>query len=373
MNESVPEQKPRKIDSDTQTASAHVPSPARRQTPQTGDHKQRSPAAAAHHGAPHSGSGIPRGRLGPEANYQSLTSDSTSDSSGKAGSGTSSNSKNSASSTDSVVYRGPSSDDGAPTGVSRSDPPPPPRTDQAPTGAKPGCEATKGRGPQFTDHITSLRNKQQQQQRSRNSEDAPGNEGVAAGEEEETMLGGIKPMQPIVRPSPYAYLRSLPVSLGHPHSATPLAPPSSSMIASPLHRIGAYLSPGRHPGALVGGGGGGGGRFLPRVPHVDVPSDAEGYDVTAGYMSDGDILRSSYLDDVNCGYMSEGGLTQYVKRIQQRFREGMLAVEECMEKSNALANDDRYSETSLWRILGHLWRFYFTYFFTFLSESLEAE
>jgi len=58
-------------------------------------------------------------------------------------------------------------------------------------------------------------------------------------------------------------------------------------------------------------------------------------------MSDGDILRSHHLDDLNCGYMSEGGVSVYVKRMQQRFREGMLAVQECMERSNNMVDDDR--------------------------------
>jgi len=60
-----------------------------------------------------------------------------------------------------------------------------------------------------------------------------------------------------------------------------------------------------------------------------------------GYMSDGDIVRTACRDDANCGYMSEGGVSMYMKRMQQRFREGMLAVRESLEKNNGLTDDDR--------------------------------
>jgi len=74
-------------------------------------------------------------------------------------------------------------------------------------------------------------------------------------------------------------------------------------------------------GVTVGGGGGG------------------------GYMSDGDIVRTAChrvsVDDSNCGYMSEGGVSLYMKRMQQRFREGMLAVRESIEKSNGMTDEER--------------------------------
>jgi neuron navigator 2 len=75
----------------------------------------------------------------------------------------------------------------------------------------------------------------------------------------------------------------------------------------------------------------------------DCNSDAEGsgVDVHLGYMSDGDVLRSSpghhhHDSDLGgSGYVSEGGASNYAKRMQQRFHEGMMAVKECMEKSSA--------------------------------------
>jgi len=69
-----------------------------------------------------------------------------------------------------------------------------------------------------------------------------------------------------------------------------------------------------------------------------------------GYMSDGDIVRTACrltADDANCGYMSEGGVSLYMKRMQQRFREGMLAVRESMEKHNGLTDDDRYGRLQI--------------------------
>ncbi|XP_013405950.1 neuron navigator 2 isoform X3 [Lingula anatina] len=69
-------------------------------------------------------------------------------------------------------------------------------------------------------------------------------------------------------------------------------------------------------------------------------SDVECYaDMTAGYMSDGDILKSNRIDDFS-GYLSEGGASMYARRMQQRFREGMQAVRECMQKSAGLIDDD---------------------------------
>jgi neuron navigator 2 len=60
-------------------------------------------------------------------------------------------------------------------------------------------------------------------------------------------------------------------------------------------------------------------------------------------MSDGDILKgNNKVEDMNCGYMSEGGASLYARRLQQRFREGMQAVKECMQKNTGMIDDDRY-------------------------------
>lgn len=399
--------KPRKIDSDTQTTasvmqSAHLRRQAglAQQLAQNQhsliDPRQRPLQGTINaQGQPVGGKGVAAVRnperkagLAPDSKDQSsssLNSDSSTTASGlgddssKSGSNSASNSNNSASSTDSVIYR-PSSCDESETGagdsvIKKADAPRKDVTRQN------GAQDAKGKPPtQFTDHISSLRNKRTeenqrlqstggssgQQRSTRHGDGSPnGCQGKAeadrggsmrdgssgAGEEMMSFDVGIKPMQPIIRSSPYAYLRSIPVSLGrpslHPSSSAGQAGSSSGASLSSSSRLGVhrplldpsnmYLSPGRC--GISGGVGLSSGRFM--RPSAEVQSDTEGFDVTAGYMSDGDILRSSYLEDVNCGYMSEGGLTQYVKRIQQRFREGMLAVKECMEKSNVLVDDDR--------------------------------
>lgn len=40
--------------------------------------------------------------------------------------------------------------------------------------------------------------------------------------------------------------------------------------------------------------------------------------------------------------MSESGVSQYAKRLQQRFTEGMLAVRDCMVKGGVMTDDDRW-------------------------------
>lgn len=74
---------------------------------------------------------------------------------------------------------------------------------------------------------------------------------------------------------------------------------------------------------------------------TDYSSDVDTYDYVSGYMSDGDILKSNRADDWASGYLSEGGASLYARRLQQRFREGMQAVRECMQKSSGLMDDDR--------------------------------
>lgn len=46
--------------------------------------------------------------------------------------------------------------------------------------------------------------------------------------------------------------------------------------------------------------------------------------------------------DIASGYMSESGVSQYAKRLQQRFTEGMLAVRDCMVKGGVMTDDDRW-------------------------------
>ncbi len=153
----------------------------------------------------------------------------------------------------------------------------------------------------------------------------------------------IKPMQPIMRSTPYGYLRhasltNSPMMRPSLH-ISPLANQNSGLAHSASSRLGVNR-PLIDPSKLYT-------NSMKRTMSnchsnfdTDYGSDVEGFDVASGYMSDGDILRSNHSDDINSGYMSEGGASLYAKRLQQRFREGMNAVRECMQKSNDLANDE---------------------------------
>ncbi|XP_078326056.1 neuron navigator 2-like isoform X7 [Crassostrea virginica] len=81
---------------------------------------------------------------------------------------------------------------------------------------------------------------------------------------------------------------------------------------------------------------------------TDYSSDYDTYDYMSGYMSDGDILKNNQgkMEDVTSGYLSEGGASLYARRLQQRFREGMQAVKECMQKSSGLLDDDSFDDSS---------------------------
>ncbi|XP_048766551.1 neuron navigator 3-like isoform X3 [Ostrea edulis] len=81
---------------------------------------------------------------------------------------------------------------------------------------------------------------------------------------------------------------------------------------------------------------------------TDYSSDYDAYDYMSGYMSDGDILKNNQakMEDMTSGYLSEGGASLYARRLQQRFREGMQAVKECMQKSSGLLDDDSFDDSS---------------------------
>lgn len=266
---------------------------------------------------------------------------SAGDDSNVSSSNSTSNSNNSASSTDSVIYR-PSSCDEVESGVDSdanlqvgSSPVPP------------------------LDHISSLR----QQKRDKDSpqrnltprrvettfdaevkteeknhaqSSTPKETTLNAGEETDSFDVDIKPMQPLMRSTPYAYLRNLPLLRPSLHIPT-LSNQNQGLATSASSRLGVnrpLIDPSKlYTNSMK--------RTMSHSLDTDYGSDIEGFDVAAGYMSDGDILRSSRTDDINSGYMSEGGASLYAKRMQQRFREGIMAVKECMQKSSAMPDDDR--------------------------------
>ena len=152
----------------------------------------------------------------------------------------------------------------------------------------------------------------------------------------------IQPMQPLNRSLHYGgYMRGyaspnkpipLPVSQGQCYAMTSVGGNRIGMNRSLMEIGKIYSSPIKR--AISTGSG--------NVSFDENGSDYENYDYISGYMSDGDILKKNQMEDMNSGYMSEGGASLYARRLQQRFREGMQAVKECMQKSSGVTDDDRY-------------------------------
>ncbi|XP_021350248.1 neuron navigator 2-like isoform X3 [Mizuhopecten yessoensis] len=159
----------------------------------------------------------------------------------------------------------------------------------------------------------------------------------------------IKPMQPIMRAMPYGssgYLRGY---------GTPGSPASGKIFHNPGYATPttAYYARTSSLGInrpLIGDPNKYYSGSIKRTQSTgqnssidtDYSSDYDTYDYVSGYMSDGDILKGNKMgDDMTSGYLSEGGASLYARRLQQRFREGMQAVKECMQKSTGLMDDDR--------------------------------
>lgn len=158
----------------------------------------------------------------------------------------------------------------------------------------------------------------------------------------------IKPMQPIMRALPYGYFRGYTGYSGLSNSRNFHIPGISVPAAvyparAQSHGFGVNR-PMMEPSKFYSGHNIK--RASSNCPSVnndtDYSSDMDTYDYVSGYMSDGDILKSNNRnDDWSSGYLSEGGASLYARRLQQRFREGMQAVKECMQKSSGLMDDDR--------------------------------
>ena len=247
---------------------------------------------------------------------------------------------NSASSTDSVIFR-PSSCDELESGM-ESDTNMVPRSPQIkmrPT--IPNSLPTTPVTPQPMDHISSLRKKQQmaqeaaalkqqqQQQRSSSLETSERQPPAGctpirreSGSDDRTM-DGIRPMQPIARSTPYNLLHHQrnngPQPVGSPSIMRNLSLNSGGGAPNSPHSASSRLGVNRpliDPSKLISNQMR---RRLDVGSDVEYGSDVDGYDVTAGYMSDGDILKSNNKAEVEtCGYMSEGGASMVAKRLQQR-------------------------------------------------------
>ena len=154
----------------------------------------------------------------------------------------------------------------------------------------------------------------------------------------------IKPMEPINRSmhyaqgfmrSPYASPAAKPmpiVSQNQCYAMTGVTPTNRIGINRSLMEANKFYSGSIKRTMSTGSG---------NVSYDEYSSDYDTYDYISGYMSDGDILKNNKMEDMSSGYMSEGGASLYARRLQQRFREGMQAVKECMQKSNNVGDEDR--------------------------------
>ncbi|CAN8005353.1 unnamed protein product [Ixodes hexagonus] len=114
-------------------------------------------------------------------------------------------------------------------------------------------------------------------------------------EEVEDALANIQPMQPLNRASPYGgYARSL-----SGHRAARL--PACLRLQADVHRVARHMMAASQDIARLYG-----------AQRAGTTSDYA--EITAGYVSDGDVLRAPTAEEVASGYMSEGGASLYARR-----------------------------------------------------------
>lgn len=174
-----------------------------------------------------------------------------------------------------------------------------------------------------TDHIYETCNKLS----SRDVGSVLSAENATIWEEGEDVLVNIKPMQPIIRASPYGYTRGL-GPLSSPR-VVPNRMQSGLRIHSDYGETGRANSGRQFMSSLDSARmyGAGMKRVLSGCNSLidpDYGTDVESYDIASGYLSDGDILRpgiSYRSDDINSGYLSEGGTPVYSRKVLSRSRE----------------------------------------------------
>ncbi|GFY62007.1 protein sickie [Trichonephila inaurata madagascariensis] len=146
-------------------------------------------------------------------------------------------------------------------------------------------------------------------------------------EEEGDVLVNIKPMQPIVRASPYGYVRGL-GPLSSPRTVGPRMQPSLR-IHSDYGETGRLNSSRQFLNSLDSARmyGAGMKRVLSGCNSLvdpDYPNEIDSYDIASGYLSDGEILRPGMncrSDDIASGYLSEGGTPVYSRKPIGRTRD----------------------------------------------------
>ncbi|XP_042895687.1 neuron navigator 2 isoform X6 [Parasteatoda tepidariorum] len=145
-------------------------------------------------------------------------------------------------------------------------------------------------------------------------------------EEGEDVLVNIKPMQPLVRASPYGYVRGL-GPLSSPRSMNGRMQPGLR-IHSEYGETGRLNSSRQFLASLDSARmyGAGMKRVLSGCASLDADyaTDVDSYDIASGYLSDGEILRPGYpcrTDDIASGYLSEGGTPVYSRKHIGRARD----------------------------------------------------
>ncbi|GIY35033.1 uncharacterized protein CDAR_392211 [Caerostris darwini] len=146
-------------------------------------------------------------------------------------------------------------------------------------------------------------------------------------EEEGDVLVNIKPMQPLVRASPYGYVRGL-GPLSSPRTVGPRMQ-TSLRIHSDYGETGRLNSSRQFLNSLDSARmyGAGMKRVLSGCNSLvdpDYPSEIDSYDIASGYLSDGEILRPGLTcrsDDIASGYLSEGGTPVYSRKPIGRTRD----------------------------------------------------
>ncbi|XP_023227055.1 neuron navigator 3-like isoform X2 [Centruroides sculpturatus] len=148
-------------------------------------------------------------------------------------------------------------------------------------------------------------------------------------DEAEDIMVNIKPMQPLTRASPYGYTR-----LGW--SARKMTPAGRVQTdVSPCTRLAVNRLIAQDSSRIYG-------VPVKRTPieklEQDYVTDIELLDISAGYMSDGDMLRTGNgwrPDDIASGYMSEGGASLYARK------SGGRSSKENVVKTINVLQDDR--------------------------------
>ncbi|XP_022250231.1 neuron navigator 3-like isoform X1 [Limulus polyphemus] len=168
-------------------------------------------------------------------------------------------------------------------------------------------------------------------------------------EESDDVMANIKPMQPITRVLPYGYIRGL-GSLSSTRNLTNRLhmpnfrfPSDAGSVSSGKFGLSRHIQATEDSSKIYGvpvKRGLGSSRAL---------LDVDSIDIGTGYMSDGEVLRSSVVyraEDISSGYMSEGGGFLYSRRVASK-----LNGKDMPSKPINVLQDDRNIKSCQQRLL----------------------